>query len=279
MKFTKEQLNYFDADDGAWSDVTLDERSNSQITISDTEGEAEVVIQALGKDKIPRGSSPVKSSVTIFKRDGGMVEGELKINFPKKTGDELRIYRNTIAGFDYEKDDVWFVFRKGGELTVGSFPASKWEALGREDDEDSRFQNEIEKAFAGESNDDTFFETSGGIRIERDPKVALAAIKSAGFRCEYDPETSLFTSRVTGRFYVEAHHFIPLSASRFVSGKLDIKENIVSLCPHWHRAIHHADNETARGIIEQLANTPIRRELLIRKKIKTSDLFEYYGLR
>ncbi len=278
MKFTRDQLIYFGAEDGAWSEVTVDERANSQITVSDTEGEAEIVIHALGKTNIPRGSASGKSPVTVFRRSGEAVESGLKINFPKQGKDELRIYRNTVAGFDYEKGDVWFVFRKGDRLTVGSFPSTKWHALGREDKEDAGFQDEIEKAFADESLDDIYFETSGGVRIKRDPRVAMAAIRSAGYICEYAPGTKLFTSRVNGRFYVEAHHFIPLSASKLVSGKLDIKENIVSLCPHWHRAIHHADAETARKIIQQLAAMSSRQELLRKKKVTLPDLFEFYGL-
>jgi len=278
MKFTKDQLNYFGAEDGAWSAVTSDERHKGQITITDADGEAEIVIQALGRRNIPRSPATGRTQVSMFKRNGDVIGGELKINFPKQGKDELRIYRNTKAGFDYENGDVWFVFRKGDQLTVGSFPAAKWHALGREDKEDAEFQDEIEKAIAGESLDDIYFETSGGVRIRRDPMVAVAAIQSAGYRCEYDPKTRLFISRATGEFYVEAHHFIPLSASRFVSGKLDIRENIVSLSPHWHRAIHHAESETARRVIQRLAAADSRQELLRKKNVSIRDLFDFYGL-
>lgn len=277
MKFTKSQLVSFGAQDGAWSEVTSDERSKSQITISDSEGEAEVAIRALGRKNIPRTPAKGKTEVKIFKRDGTCVTGKLTIKFPKAGKDELRIYRNVRAGFDYESGDIWFVCRKGRTLTVGSMPKRKWEAIARDDSGDAEFQTLIENA-AHDDTADSFLYTSGGLKIKRDPKKALNALKRARFKCEYDPKTKLFISRATGNPYVEAHHFIPLSARELVSGKLDIIENIVALSPHWHRAIHYGEDELVREILDQLAKNALRKSLLKKKKLVVEDLFEIYGV-
>jgi hypothetical protein len=54
MKFSALQKVFFDAEQGAYSIVTADERSNSQLTITDTDGESEIVISAVGASSIPR---------------------------------------------------------------------------------------------------------------------------------------------------------------------------------------------------------------------------------
>ena len=279
MKFSKAQLAAFGADDGAWSIVTEDERENSQITISDSDGEAEVAIQALTKANIPRRPKGQKwdTKVKIFKRNGDLIEDDLAICFPKPVGYELRIYRRATNGFDYETGDVWFIFRKQTELTVGSMPKVRWEALARSDFEDSTFQSLIEDAALGDS-EDSYFQTAGGKRIKRCPKTALKALKKAGFKCEYDPRTRLFISRATKKPYVEAHHFIPLSASEIVSSKLDITDNIVALSPHWHRAIHYGEDDTVRKILSKLAKNPSRKALLTKKGLTFPDLCEIYSV-
>ena len=276
MKFTKKQLRYFGAIDGAWSEITQDERDHSQINISEDSGETEVAIKGLGKANIPRTPLKRRTLISTVTRNGFLNRGELLIQFPKTNKDELRIYRNETNGFDYEAGDIWFIHRNRRQLTVGSMPRWKWETLGREDQEDSQFQATIETSISGTPSEDTFYQTASGLRIKRDPRVALKALKRAKFRCEYDPKAKLFLSRVSGQSYVEAHHFIPLSAKTRVRRKLDIEDNIVSLSPYWHRAIHHAEDKLVREILTSLARKRFRAQLLKDRGLTLSDLFELY---
>ena len=129
MKFYNTQLSYFAATEGAYSEVTKNEYEKGQITIVEDEGEVDVLISALGRQNIPRTPDSWRSTVEIISRNGGIGQGSLKINFPKPDKDELRIYRNQREGFDYLEGDIWFIFRKKRDLTIGSMPLRKWNHL------------------------------------------------------------------------------------------------------------------------------------------------------
>jgi hypothetical protein len=58
--------------------------------------------------------------------------------------------------------------------------------------------------------------------------------------------------------------------------KINILDNIFSLCPFCHRAIHHADKDLTRDIIEKLSLK--RPQLLQTINIKTTDLFGFYSV-
>lgn len=77
----------------------------------------------------------------------------------------------------------------------------------------------------------------GGWR--RDLRAAAAALNAADSRCEWNPDHETFTARRGGRNFVEAHHLIPVSQQGSHPNRLDVPENIVSLCPTCHRKIHH----------------------------------------
>src|SRR3954463_10563872 len=119
MKFGKFHKAYFDADEGAFSVVTADERRNSQITITDAEGESDVVLNATREDQIPRLATKGRTtSFRIWRADESTTSASLKMNFPKAKGNELRVYRNARKGFAYETGDMWFVFRRRKRLFV-----------------------------------------------------------------------------------------------------------------------------------------------------------------
>ena len=281
MKFSKAQLLLFGADDGAYSAVTKDERSNSQITIAAGEGESEIAVYALGEKNIPRLTSSDRVILPIIRRSGEVTKGELAIMFPKPAGDELRIYRNKPQGFDYEDGDVWFLFRKGRKLTVGSMPKYKWDKAGRVDETDHDYQEAIEAEGAGrKSKRKLYYISAGGQRCQRDPVVALKALKRAKFECEFDPTIELFVSKATGKPYVEAHHFIPLSLQGEFGKeiRLDDEENIVSLSPHWHRAIHNSEDEEVRRIIDVLAKRTHVARFMKKLAISKSDIYGFYGV-
>lgn len=114
MKFGPLHKAYFSADEGAYSKVTSRERTDYQITVSEADGEAAVVLTAIGASNIPREAADGKrQQVTVVQRTGTETPTTITINYPKATGDELRIYRSAKDGFDFEADDIWYVFRRG----------------------------------------------------------------------------------------------------------------------------------------------------------------------
>lgn len=53
-----------------------------------------------------------------------------------------------------------------------------------------------------------------------------------------------------GNMYTEAHHLIPMSASKdFFPRNLDRPSNIVTLCPNCHSTLHHGSEEEKRRIL------------------------------
>jgi 5-methylcytosine-specific restriction enzyme A len=58
--------------------------------------------------------------------------------------------------------------------------------------------------------------------------------------------------------------------------KINTLDNIFSLCSFCHRAIHHADKDLTRDIIEKLSLK--RPQLLQTININTTDLFGFYAV-
>jgi 5-methylcytosine-specific restriction protein A len=251
MKFGRLQLSYFRATEGAYSIVTDDERRKGQITLTEADGEAAIAIQALGHANIPRGAANgLLSAVTVRRPDGSEERGKLTINFPKARGDELRIYRNARAGFNYEAGDVWFIYRRGRRLFVGAMKESVWRTLGRQDMEDERYVELAEESLITPPAPSRIL----ALRYPRDPQLALRAFRRSNFQCEFDPRHRLFVSRVSGLPFLEPHHLVHVSLQSQYEKRLDHPDNIFALCPWCHRAVHHAETGLVTNILDTLLN-------------------------
>lgn len=100
-------------------------------------------------------------------------------------------------------------------------------------------------------------------RYTTDPKLAKTAIKNAGFTCELCSKIagshSTFVSTY-GTNYAEAHHLVPMKAQKdFISlgVNLDRLENIVSLCPTCHKAIHYGAKDVKKTYLKPLYDSRI----------------------
>ena len=92
--------------------------------------------------------------------------------------------------------------------------------------------------------------------IKRDPIIGGLAIANSMYRCQFDEGHETFISKRTKMPYMEAHHLIPVSQAQYIWKKkhanVDCIENIVSLCPICHRAIHHGEFDTKLCILRKL---------------------------
>ncbi|WP_426711448.1 MrcB family domain-containing protein [Cetobacterium sp. SF1] len=102
--------------------------------------------------------------------------------------------------------------------------------------------------------------TAQGLTWGRNPKFAKLALDKANYSCEYDNIHESFTSTISNKPYMEAHHLIPMNFQNEFSHSLDVPGNIISLCPNCHRKIHHAIFSEKKIIIEKLYNS--RNEIL-----------------
>lgn len=91
-----------------------------------------------------------------------------------------------------------------------------------------------------------------GNRYARNGKKSAEALVTAGFACEYDSTHDTFTSAKHGNPYVEGHHLIPMSAQSTFLANLDVRANIVSLCPTCHRLLHHGITKDKTPILAKL---------------------------
>lgn len=111
----------------------------------------------------------------------------------------------------------------------------------------------------------------------RDIRKKANAIRKANFLCEISNNHPLFKSRITNQNYLEAHHLIPLKYADLFSFSLDIEANIVAVCPHCHRLLHHGKKEDIRPLLDLLFQK--RKQALADKRIQLTweQLCSYYG--
>lgn len=123
-----------------------------------------------------------------------------------------------------------------------------------------------------------------GKKVSRNPQLAKSAIIDAGYQCEVSSEHRTFLNKY-GKFYMEGHHLIPCTVKnakriwKKFHKNIDCKENIVSLCPVCHRAIHMGNCDEKRRI---LSNVILKRLPLLKKigiNITEEDLFHLYGIK
>lgn len=102
------------------------------------------------------------------------------------------------------------------------------------------------------------------------------SLELAKYMCEIDNSHKHFICEKTNKYYVEGHHLIPLQFQDDFQYRLDIEENIVSLCAVCHKKMHHAIFDEKKPLIEMLYSK--RKDLLEAKGIRISleELKEYY---
>ena len=86
---------------------------------------------------------------------------------------------------------------------------------------------------------------------ERNQELKNICINRANFQCEIDNNHKSFISSKQHN-YVEAHHIIPLSFQNKFDVNLDSLENLISLCPICHKAIHNGSKEEKLKILKSI---------------------------
>jgi len=134
---------------------------------------------------------------------------------------------------------------------------------------DEDFKDEIDAAIVAESAKPTRPEAPGkeppsrtslagvGGKYQRSETKSANAIIDANYLCELDPSHVSFVSKKTGHNYVEAHHLIPIGQQKnpvYLDQDigLDVRANIVSLCPNCHRILHHGLEASWKPIVNRL---------------------------
>ncbi len=273
MEFNSIQNKRFHSNSGAYSIVTNRENYDSQITLTDYE--AELVIDCFGQNNLHAGN--VHSNRELASKpfrlypDGDNIK--LNIVYPKPEKTELRLYISSRAGFKPDAGTIWFMFSRNDDLWIGSMSEIGWRnesSILKKDEFDSIYQETLD-----EPDSVRFSKLKERDIFARDRKVALKSMNLSGFTCEYDQRHKLFISRFSKKPYLEAHHLIPISLQEEFTQTLDSVYNVFCLCPQCHRAVHHAENELARGMLKKLSD---KRPVLDNYSINVTDLFSFYAV-
>jgi len=274
MRFGKSQNIKFNSENGAYSVVTSRENYDSQITATDEE--ANLLLSFFGKDNIQIGnvkSNPEKAKQTFYLYPNGNVIN-LNLVFPKPEKTELRLYLSARAGFKPDGDDIWFVFECDNKLWIGAMNEALWRSQNRilvYDESEGNYQDSLQ-----ELDEVKLSKLKSRDVYARDRKKATRRMELENFKCEHDNSHNLFISRSTKKPYLEAHHLIPMSLQKNTETSLDTLDNIFCLCPHCHRAIHHAEKNVTKNIIDSLINKrPIVLNIL---KNNIGDIYNYYSV-
>lgn len=273
MRFTPLHRAHFQSTDGSYSNVTEREVFDSQITLTDTESE---IATGFFGNSIHRGNVKASQQAALkdfwhFNRQQAI---KLNLVYPKKNREELRLYLSGTNGFKPTADDIWFLFVRDGKLNLGSYPKAQWRSIGRVDTEDEVYQSQITTAVF-EHAEPKYGKIASRTTFLRDPRLAWKRFETAHFECEFDRSCRLFRSKSTGANFLECHHIIPIQFQQNFAPSLDFLENLIALCPFCHRAIHHAEVNLTREIIERILGT--RSGLLDRLELSPERVFELYN--
>ena len=238
MEFSFLQCTTLNAVKGSYSPVTDREIYDSQITATDSEAKLLVEFfrrsgEGIYVGNVNSNKEAARKAFRLFPTGDTIF---LNLVYPKPNKTELRLYLSSRAGFMPQKGDVWFLYesREGGALWIGAMPESRW----RDINEESLIGKKVETKVK---------------RLDRDPSLVKKRMELSRYTCEYSESHKLFVARSTGSRYVEVHHIIPLNfQDEFASKKLDHINNLYSLCPYCHAAVHHAEGRVARKLLSKM---------------------------
>ncbi|MGB5107794.1 MAG: HNH endonuclease [Candidatus Zixiibacteriota bacterium] len=143
------------------------------------------------------------------------------------------------------RSNVWFAADRAEQPIVEKVLSFIGGAANDDDSDESLFQAQVQTAEArdlpsGPIQKPSSNDVSGRV-WKRDPRIAKNALVEADFSCMLDPTHKTFTSRATGKNYVEAHHLVPMVLQDKFDVSLDAPGNVVALCPNCHRLLHQGE--------------------------------------
>ena len=136
-----------------------------------------------------------------------------------------------------------------------------------------------EKQYSGWQKKPQEVTTTGGSSKEkpkRDPQIAANALRNANYACEYDSSDRTFLRHRSGKPYTEPHHLIPISRYKDFRCRVDVEENIVSLCSHCHNLLHYGRVEDKEDVIRKLYDERIQGLIRSGLELSFEQLMSYY---
>lgn len=241
--------------------VVTEREANGDKSVTIDSNEKQVLFSIYPAKSFTRGGGArpdgkgAKKLFFIYDIVGANVKGpcEIAVKYPKKAGNELRLYFNRDSQFYPEAGDEWFIFiREGYEYPfIGFVKNDRLENLLSGEKEKIAFEN----TYALDEDDEEYLKAIASpkarqeqaeytvTKYPRSPTLALNAIKREAYKCQVNPEHETFISSSSNTPYMEVHHLIPICYSDEFKNSIDIDANLIVLCPNCHRMIHFSTNE------------------------------------
>lgn len=148
------------------------------------------------------------------------------------------------------------------------------------------YKKEVTQTLPYDTNSDLFTEQNNrkpikksmnkmATRYPTNPRIGKTAMRLAEYKCENDELHTTFLSKSQVPF-MEPHHLIPMVAQKDFEYNLDCVENIVSLCPNCHSAIHYGDAQVRKSVLMKLYSERVEQLVERKLEIGLDDLFEKY---
>lgn len=119
------------------------------------------------------------------------------------------------------------------------------------------------------------FQRGNTIRYKTNSRISKTAINISNYKCLYNEQHHTFKSKL-GTEYMEAHHLIPMSAQGDFEVNIDRVENIVSLCPLCHSAIHLGEDSVRLDLLKKIYDVKKQELESVGLEISFGDLFSKY---
>lgn len=119
-------------------------------------------------------------------------------------------------------------------------------------------------------------ETKSGKRYKTNPRISKTVLEKAGYKCQVDSaHTTFYTTKEL--LFTEAHHLIPMSFQKgFLPINLDRKENIISICPTCHRAMHLGNKKEKEERLKILLEIKRKELKVVGLELNLKNLMDLY---
>ncbi len=113
-------------------------------------------------------------------------------------------------------------------------------------------------------------------KYKTDPRISKTVIEKAEYQCQIDNKHMTFYT-TKNILFAEGHHLIPMSFQKhFLPINLDRKENIISLCPVCHRAVHLGNEKEKEKRLEILFKIKQKELKDVKLEIDFKELISLY---
>lgn len=212
----------------------------------------------------------------LFKHLGICVENNGKYFISKNI---LEKYESEIKRLSIYNKEPEIVLTLSEELVVA-------DSENLEDEIADITQKRIITSFAYDITSDKFnkqnnrvpvsYKTKTGVKYKTNPRISKTALQLAEYKCQVNSENHITFISKLGQQYMEAHHLIPMHAQKDFSINLDRIENIVSICPNCHSAIHLGNDAVRLEYLKVLYDLKIKELLKVGINISFGELFTKY---